>query len=249
MVSLPLLCVCWPVHGYAATKSQTQYTRQVASEAGARVTVVQGRLSVDLRDADIQTVLAQIAKQAGFTLLTGPLERQTVSVQFTDVPLEQGVRRLLRLVSLNHVMLSAPDTAGRVALKELRVFATGDTRSPFVVAARPTEVVAVQAQPPEETPATPQEEPPALLNPFQQLALHLQEQQKAQPQGATPATPQEESQALLNPFQDLALHLQEQQQAQPQGEAKGEPPAPMISFIEGLRRAQEEQQAGRPLSE
>src|SRR5262249_42963563 len=146
MASLFVFCMCWPAHGYAATKSQTQHTWQVASEAGARVTVVQGRLSVDLRDADIQTVLAQIAKQAGITLLTGPLERQTVSVQFTDVPLEQGVRRLLRLVSLNHVMLSAPDPAGRVALKELRVFATGDTRSPFVVAVRPTEVVAVQVQ-------------------------------------------------------------------------------------------------------
>ncbi len=184
IASLLLLFVCWPAHGYAARESQTQQTWQVASEGWARVTVVQGRLSVDLRDADMQTVLAQIAKQAGFTLLTGPLERQTVSVQFADVPLEQGVRRLLRLASLNHVMLSAPDAAGRVALKELRVFAGGDTRSLFVAA---------QAQQPEETPATPtdpgqeyrerlaQKEQQALQNPFQELILRLQEQQKAQP--------------------------------------------------------------------
>ena len=146
--------------------------------------MVQGRLSVDLRDADIQTVLAQIAKQAGFTLLTGPLERQTVSVQFADVPLEQGVRRLLRLASLNHVMLSAPDAAGRVALKELRVFAGGDTRSPFVAAARPPEAVAVQAQQPEEAPQ-------ALQNPFQELVLRLQEQQKAQPPLSAQEQPEE----------------------------------------------------------
>ena len=184
ITSLLVLSVCWPVHGHAARASQTQRTWQVASEGWAKVTVVQGRLSVDLRDADIQTVLAQIAKQAGFTLLTGPLERQTVSVQFADVPLEQGVRRLLRLASLNHVMLSAPDAAGRVALKELRVFAGGDTRSLFVAA---------QAQQPEETPATQtdpgqeyrerlaQKEQQALQNPFQELILRLQEQQKAQP--------------------------------------------------------------------
>ena len=184
IASLLLLFVCWPAHGHAARESQTQQTWQVASEGWARVTVVQGRLSVDLRDADMQTVLAQIAKQAGFTLLTGPLERQTVSVQFADVPLEQGVRRLLRLASLNHVMLSAPDAAGRVALKELRVFAGGDTRSLFVAA---------QAQQPEETPATQtdpgqedrerlaQKEQQALQNPFQELILRLQEQQKAQP--------------------------------------------------------------------
>ena len=167
IASLLLLFVCWPAHGYAARESQTQQTWQVASEGWARVTVVQGRLSVDLRDADMQTVLAQIAKQAGFTLLTGPLERQTVSVQFADVPLEQGVRRLLRLASLNHVMLSAPAAAGRVALKELRVFAGGDARSPVLAAA-------VQAQ-------QPAEEPQALQNPFQELILRLQEQQKAQP--------------------------------------------------------------------
>lgn len=173
IASLLSLCICWPVHGYAARESRTQRTRQVASEGWARVTVVQGRLSVDLRDADMQAVLTQIAQQAGFTLFTGPLERQTVSVQFADVPLEQGIRRLLRLASLNHVMLSAPHVAGRVALRELRVFAGGDTRSSFVVAARPSEGVVVQAQQPEEAPQAPQ-------NPFQELILRLQEQQKAQ---------------------------------------------------------------------
>jgi hypothetical protein len=210
IASLLVLCVGWPTHGHAAAASLTQRTRQVASKEWARVTVVQGRLSVDLRDADIQTVLAQIAEQAGFTLLTGPLERQTVSVQFADVPLEQGVRRLLRLASLNHVMLTAPAAAGRVALKELRVFAGGDARGPFVIAARPTEVVAVQARQPEETPATPQEEPRATQNPFQELILGLQKQQQAQPQaeaaGAAPAP---------NPFLEALGRAQEQQQAQP----------------------------------
>ena len=192
IASLLVLFVCWPAHGHAARESQTQRTWQVASEGWARVTVVQGRLSVDLREADMQTVLAEIAKQAGFTLLTGPLERQTVSVQFADVPLEQGVRRLLRLASLNHVMLSAPDAAGRVALKELRVFAAGNTRSPFGV------------------------------------------------QESRERLARKEAPELQNPFQALVLHVQEQLPAQPQGEAEAASQA--ISFMESLRRAQEQRE-------
>jgi transposase len=53
------------------------------------VAVHQGRLSVDLWEADLGEVLAQIHRQAGFSIRVSPGPEHTVSVQFTDVALDQ----------------------------------------------------------------------------------------------------------------------------------------------------------------
>ena len=207
-----LLFMCWPAQGQTSRGGRPQEARQGGSEGLAKVTVVQGRLSVDLKEADIQMVLMQIAQQAGFTLLTGPIGHKTVSVQFADMPLEQGLRRLLRLAALDHAMRSAPDAAGRVALQELRVFIAG-TPGHLVVAARDT--AAGQAQQPEQTSTPPtdvreeskgEQQPPA--NPLADFLRRAQELQKAPP-------PQEESkgeqQAATNPLADLLRRAQELQ--------------------------------------
>ena len=88
-----------------------------------QVTVDQGRLSVNLWEADLAEVLAQIQQQAGITIRVSPSTEDTVSVQFTDVALDQGLRRLLQLTSRSYAMRYAPRPTGEVALLEVQVFA------------------------------------------------------------------------------------------------------------------------------
>jgi hypothetical protein len=68
---------------------------------GHSVVVHDGRLSVDLQDADLGAVLAQIGRQAGIRMSAGPSAGARVSARFADVELEAGLRRLLRLASLS----------------------------------------------------------------------------------------------------------------------------------------------------
>jgi len=88
-----------------------------------QVAVHQGRLSVDLWEADLGEVLAQIHQQAGFSIRVSPGPEHTVSVQFTAVALDQGLRRVLQLASRSYAMRYAPGPTGEVTLQEVQVFA------------------------------------------------------------------------------------------------------------------------------
>jgi hypothetical protein len=88
-----------------------------------QVAVHQRRLSVDLWEADLGEVLAQIHQQAGISVNVSPGPEHRVSVQFTDVALDQGLRRLLQLASRSYAMRYAPGPTGEVALREVQVFA------------------------------------------------------------------------------------------------------------------------------
>ena len=114
-----LLLLCWPALGLA---SRGQEMRRENPERWARVTVDRGQLSVDLSQADIQTVLAHIGGQAGVAVYIGRIEQRTVSTQFTGVDLKQGLQRLLRLASLNYMILYTRGPAGALVMKEVRVF-------------------------------------------------------------------------------------------------------------------------------
>jgi hypothetical protein len=96
-----------------------------------QVAVHQGRLSVDLWEADLGEVLAQIHQQAGISISVSLGREHTVSMQFTDVALDQGLRRLLQLASQSYAMRYAPGRTGEVTLQEVQVFAeapAGDQR-------------------------------------------------------------------------------------------------------------------------
>ena len=86
------------------------------------VAVQQGQLSVDLWEADVEEVLAQIGQKAGIPIIMSPSAGETISVQFTGVALEQGLRRVLQRASRSYVMLYTSDPAGGVAMREVRVF-------------------------------------------------------------------------------------------------------------------------------
>jgi len=90
------------------------------------VEVHQGRLSVDLREADVEEVFDQIRQQAGVPITGSPSATETISLQFTDLVLEEGLRRVLQRASLSYAMLYAPDRAGGVVMREVHVF--GRTR-------------------------------------------------------------------------------------------------------------------------
>ena len=166
---LLVLLACWSVQGAVSREHDTPGTGRDGSEGWAKITVAQGRLSVDLRDADIAMVLSRIGEQAGFSLITGPIALRTISVQFTDTELVQGLRRLLRLASLSYALVYAARTESGVGLKELRVFSEGegDTRSLPRVAARTVEAPTNDTQ-------QLQKESPTPPNPFVEF---LQRQQ------------------------------------------------------------------------
>jgi len=88
-----------------------------------QVAVHQGRLSVDLWEVDLGEVLAQIQQQAGISIRVSPGPEHTVSVQFTAVALDQGLRRVLQLASRSYAMRYAPGPTGEVTLQAVQVFA------------------------------------------------------------------------------------------------------------------------------
>jgi type II secretory pathway component GspD/PulD (secretin) len=99
------------------------------------VAVQQGQLSVDLWEADVEEVLAQIGQKAGIPIIVSPSGGEKLSVQFTGVALEQGLRRVLQLASRNYAMLYAPAPAGGVAIQEVRVFGKAHEGGPIPIEA------------------------------------------------------------------------------------------------------------------
>jgi hypothetical protein len=89
-----------------------------------RITVQQGRLTVSLRGADVRTVVTEIGQLAGIPVMLGLIPERRVSAEFTDVALEEGLRRLLKLAALNHTILYAQGPAGKLVMKKVLVFGT-----------------------------------------------------------------------------------------------------------------------------
>jgi hypothetical protein len=96
-----------------------------AAEPQQDITVHQGRLSVNLRAAVVWDVLTVIGKQSGITILGNPRPETRVSTRFTDMPLDKGLRRLLRLASLNSTMVYAHVPTGAVVLTAVYMFEEG----------------------------------------------------------------------------------------------------------------------------
>jgi hypothetical protein len=75
-------------------------------------------------------VLAQIGRQTGIRISSGPSSGKKVSARFSGVELEEGLRRLLRSASLSHIFLYASIPAGSVKISEVRVLGEGKETSP-----------------------------------------------------------------------------------------------------------------------
>jgi hypothetical protein len=86
------------------------------------VTVREGSLSVDLREAPVREVLATIGRQAGFSVHIDGAVHHTVSAQFTAMAVDEGLSRLLRMASLSYALLYTRSPATTAILHEVRVF-------------------------------------------------------------------------------------------------------------------------------
>lgn len=80
--------------------------------AAGNVTIQQGRMSVDLKEASLVSVAKDIEKQSGITFKgDDSLLEEKVSVSFKDLPLEQGIKRIL--ATLNYSFLF--DSQGEIS--------------------------------------------------------------------------------------------------------------------------------------
>ena len=113
------------------------------------VTVQQGKLSVDVQGATVETLLAQIEAQGRIRILIDPSAepqmRQEIRTQFAGMALEDGLRRLFRVVSLDHTIFYTQGLGGPVVMTDVHVFgqAQGSAPAPHKPRAeRPTPRVA-----------------------------------------------------------------------------------------------------------
>jgi hypothetical protein len=90
--------------------------------AQVHVTVKEGSLSVYLREAPVQEVLAMIGQQAGLHVRSDAAATHLVSAEFTTMALDQGLRRLLRGASLSYALRYTRGPAETAVLHEVRVF-------------------------------------------------------------------------------------------------------------------------------
>lgn len=77
--------------------SKAPSSAEKPAEAAKAVTVKDGRLSVRVENLPLAWVLEEIARQGKFAVIapSGP-SRRRVSVQFQDLPMDEGVRQILR---------------------------------------------------------------------------------------------------------------------------------------------------------
>lgn len=146
---------------------QAPDTRQRSAAKGLYVVVQEGRLSVDLQEADLGEVLTQVGRQAGIRISSGPSSGKRVSARFASVELEEGLRRLLRLASLSHIFLYANGPGGTVTISEVRVLGEGQDTTP-----RPATVVEPRVQENEQNAGTPvrkgRRQAPEVVEPVQE---------------------------------------------------------------------------------
>lgn len=92
------------------------------AEPGREVVVRRGLLSVDLREAPLAEVLRSIGEQSGLRVTVADEVSAQVTETFTNVPLEQGIRRLARWHSLVAIYVASERAGGVPELAELRVY-------------------------------------------------------------------------------------------------------------------------------
>jgi type II secretory pathway component GspD/PulD (secretin) len=95
---------------------------QPQPEVPAREPVIEvrdGKLSVDLADAEIGSVISEIAHKLNFQVeINRTVYNKRVTTRFSDLDVEQGIRRLLTLAKENNYLFRY-DTAGKLSKVEL----------------------------------------------------------------------------------------------------------------------------------
>ena len=123
--SRPLRRAIWTALAAVALFQPVSALAQAGSASGLSISVVDGRLSMDVSDASLSRVLRTIAAKGGFALdIAGQLDSK-VSASFENIPLERGLRRIVGRSSYI-IELAPPAGAGAARrIAKLSVFARG----------------------------------------------------------------------------------------------------------------------------
>ena len=125
-----------------------------SAPAGRRLRIVahDGQLSVDVHQAEIGAVLAQIGAQAGVRIVLAQPAARQVSAQLSGVELDAGLRHLLRLAALSYVMRYGPGPTGAPVVQEVRIYG-GEAPAGDLAAAAPAPAAPDAPGPARDAPA------------------------------------------------------------------------------------------------
>jgi hypothetical protein len=93
--------------------------------SGDVIEYANGQLTVDVVEMPLQTVLREVGKQTGARIQAHDLESTKVTDEFTALPLDAAIRRLVAARNYTVIYTSEPGADGRQAgrrLKEVQVF-------------------------------------------------------------------------------------------------------------------------------
>jgi hypothetical protein len=121
-----LLCTLPRIgHAQPPSDDEAQAAPEPDAAGGDVIEYANGRLTVDVVEMPLQTVLREVGKQTGARIQAQDLETTMVTDEFTALPLDAAIRRLVAGRNFTLIYASEPGANGKQAgrrLKELQVF-------------------------------------------------------------------------------------------------------------------------------
>lgn len=94
-------------------------------------------LSVSSKNTLLSTILAQIAVQTGIEISMSPRIETKVTVNFKHLPIETGLKRLVRNAGVNHLLLYGETKDSKPLILALKVFPSGVNSSADLISVVP----------------------------------------------------------------------------------------------------------------
>ncbi len=94
-------------------------------------------LSVSSKKTLLSTILAQIAVQTGIEISMSPRIETKVTVNFKELPIETGLKRLVRNAGVNHVLLYGETKDSKPLILALKVLPSGVNSSSDLISVVP----------------------------------------------------------------------------------------------------------------
>jgi hypothetical protein len=129
---------------------------QASSRAG--ITLKENRLSVDIRDRDIRTVIESIVDQGGIDVrhIEG-LPETRISVRFDALPLVEGLKRLFRTADLPGYVLITNTQDGQIRVQRILFLAAQEGNRGSIRPSRSATTARGRSTPPLPPPSRPAE--------------------------------------------------------------------------------------------
>ncbi len=111
--------------GLTEARADVSALAQTGSASGLDISLEDGRLTMDVRDASLSQVLRMIAAKGGFALdIAGQLDSK-VSASFENVPIERALRRIVGRSSYIIELTQSTGAGAPRRIGKLYVFARG----------------------------------------------------------------------------------------------------------------------------